>query len=121
MSKEALHEAQIFLFFEAWAVICKTPGFPHIIVNMEGVAASAGNGGNAVNELSLPELYAELSKTGQTPKHTPGFVCGTTPSTHAQNELERVVTHPEIRNSVRRLYYMHSYHTYTHEYTDAYK
>jgi hypothetical protein len=34
---------------------------------MEGVAGSAGNGGNAVNELSLPELYAELSKTGQTP------------------------------------------------------
>ena len=24
----------------------------------------AGNAGNAVNELALPELYAELSKTG---------------------------------------------------------
>jgi hypothetical protein len=87
---------------------------------MEGVADSAGNGGNAVNELSLPELYAELSKTGQTPNHTTSFVCGAT-STHTQNELERVLTHPEIRNNVRRLYYIHSYHTYIHEYTDAYK
>ena len=61
-------------------------GTSRIVVNMEGVAATAGNGGNAVNELSLPELYAELSKTGQTPKNTQ-FVCGTAPSTHTQNEL----------------------------------